>query len=193
MEGYTWPIWYNTSVFKAAGVAIPTTTDQLIAAAAKINAAGDSPVIASGSDGMGQYLFTLIVQSMMTDAEAAKALGGGDWTIPSAVKGVQLFTQLRDAKVFVNGIEGIDFAGANTKYFEGKTAMSHFGAWSFGDAPKDLLPNIQLGGFPLPAGSPHKAPIYYSAFTAKGIWITPNGAAKIDAVKKFISSFISLP
>jgi multiple sugar transport system substrate-binding protein len=192
MEGYTWPIWFNTSVFKAAGVDVPTTTDQLIEAAKKIRAAGDGPVIASGSDGMGQYLFTLIVQSTMTDEEAAKALGDGDWTVPSAVKGVQLFTQLRDAGVFVNGVEGIDFASGNTTFFKGKTAMSHFGAWSFGDAPKELLPNIQLGGFPLPAGSPHKAPIYYSAFTAKGIWITPNGAAKMDAVKRFIQ-FIYQP
>ncbi len=192
MEGYTWPIWYNTSVFKAAGVAIPTTTDDLIAAMKKVRAAGYGPVIASGSDGMGQYLFTLIVQSTMTDADAAKALGGGDWTVPSAVAGVKLFTQLRDAKVFVDGVEGIDFASGNTTFFGGKTAMSHFGAWSFGDAPKDLLPNIQLGGFPLPAGSPHKAPIYYSAYTAKGIWITPNGAAKTDAVKRFIQ-FIYQP
>jgi multiple sugar transport system substrate-binding protein len=192
MEGYTWPIWYNTSVFKAAGVAIPTTTDDLIAAAKKIRAAGFGPVIASGSDGMGQYLFTLIVQSTMSDEDAAKALAGGDWTVPSAIQGVKLFTQLRDAKVFVDGVEGIDFASGNTTFFKGKTAMSHFGAWSFGDAPKDLLANIQLGGFPLPAGSPHKGPIYYSAYTAKGIWITPNGAAKMDAVKRFVQ-FIYQP
>ena len=69
--------------FKDAGVEIPTTTDQLIEAAKKIRAAGDGPVIASGADGMGQYLFTLIVQSTMTDEEAAKAMGEGDWTIPS--------------------------------------------------------------------------------------------------------------
>jgi multiple sugar transport system substrate-binding protein len=192
MEGYVWPIWYNTSVLKAAGVEIPKTTDDLIAAAKAVRAKGLGPVIASGSDGMGQYLFTLIVQSEMTDADAAKAFGGGDWTVPSAIKGVQLFTQLRDAGVFVDGVEGIDFASANTTFFAGKTMMSHFGAWSFGDAPKELLPNLQLGGFPLPADSPHKAPIIYSAFTAKGIWVTPNGATKLDAVQKFIQ-FIYKP
>ncbi len=189
LEGYTWPIWYNTKVLKAVGADIPMTTDQLIDVAKKVRAAGYQPVIASGSDGMGQYLFTLIVQSTMTDADAAKAFADGDWTVPSAVAGVKLFTQLRDAKVFVDGIEGIDFASGNTRFFEGKTLMSHFGAWSFGEAPKELLPEIQLGGFPLPAGSPHKLPIIYSAFTAKGIWVTPNGAAKLDAVKKFIQFF----
>src|SRR5262249_789505 len=174
MEGYTWPIWYNTAVFKAAGVPIPTTTDELIAAAANTRPAGERPVLASGSDGMGQFLFTLILQTLMTDQDASKAMADGDWTVPSAVAGVKLFTQLRDAKVFVDHVEGIDFATGNTTFFAGKTAMSHFGAWSFGDAPKDLLANIQLGGFPLPAGSPHKAPIYYSSVTATGIWLTPN-------------------
>jgi multiple sugar transport system substrate-binding protein len=192
MEGYTWPIWYNTKVLQAAGVGIPKTTDDLIAMAAKVRSTGDQPVIASGADGMGQYLFTLIVQSEMSDADAAKAFGDGDWTVPSAVAGVNLFTKLRDAKVFADGVEGIDFASGNTEYFSGTVAMSHFGAWSFGDAPKDLLPNITLGGFPLPSDSPHKAPVYYSAFTAKGIWVTPNGAAKLDAVKKFIQ-FIYQP
>ena len=158
----------------------------------KVRAAGLQPVIASGADGMGQYLFTLIVQSAMSDNDAEQAMGKGDWTVPSAIAGVKLFVQLRDAGVFVDGVEGVDFASGNTRFFEGKTAMSHFGAWSFGDAPKELLPNIQLGGFPLPAGSPHKAPVYYSAFGAKGIWITPNGAAKMDAVKRFVQ-FIYQP
>ena len=186
LEGYTWPIWYNTSVFEKAGVPIPATTDELIAAAKAIRAAGDQPVIASGSDGMGQYLFTLTMQSLLTDEEAIQCLGKGDWTVPACVKAVELFVQLRDAKVFVDNVEGIDFPTANTNYFAGNVAMSHFGAWSFGDPPAELLPKIQLGGFPLPAGSPHKAPVIYSSFSAKGVWITPNGAAKMDAVKKFI-------
>jgi multiple sugar transport system substrate-binding protein len=192
LEGFTWPIWYNTKVLQAAGVGIPKTTDDLIAMAAKVRAIGDQPVIASGSDGMGMELFTLIVQSTMSDADAAKAFHDGDWTVPSAVAGVKLFTQLRDAKVFADNVEGIDFASGNTTYFSGTVAMSHFGAWSFGDAPKDLLPNITLGGFPLPPGSPHKAPVYYSGYTAKGIYVTPNGAAKLDAVQKFIQ-FIYQP
>jgi multiple sugar transport system substrate-binding protein len=189
LEGFTWPIWYNTKVLQAAGVGIPKTTDDLIAMAAKVRAIGDQPVIASGSDGMGQELFTLIVQSTMSDADAVKVFGQGDWTVPSAVAGVKLFTQLRDAKVFADGVEGIDFATGNTTYFSGTVAMAHFGAWSFGDAPKDLLPNITLGGFPLPPGSPHKAPVYYSGYTATGIYVTPNGAAKLDAVQKFIQFF----
>jgi len=186
LEGYVWPIWYNSSVFKAAGVSIPKTTDDLIAAAKAVRAAGDQPVIAS-NDGMGQYLFTLIMQTEMTDQEAVQCMGNGDWTVPDCIKGVNLFVQLRDAGVFVDGVQGIDYATANTQFGTGKVAMSHFGAWEFG-APEvsTVVNDVQLGGFPLPADSPHKMPIYYSAFTAKGVWITPNGVKHIDAVRRFI-------
>jgi multiple sugar transport system substrate-binding protein len=193
LEGYTWPIWYNTKIFDTAGVAIPTTTDELIAAAAAIRAAGFQPVIASGVDDMGAYLFTLIMQSAMTDDEAIQCMGQGDWSVPNCIKGVELFVQLRDAGVFVDGVEGIDYGAAEEQFGTGKVAICHYGAWAFADpAMLPLNPDVQLGGFPLPAGSPHSAPVYYSAYSAKGIWITPNGAAKIEAVKKFIQ-FIYQP
>jgi multiple sugar transport system substrate-binding protein len=186
MEGFVWPLWYNTKVFAAAGVPIPTTTDDLIADIKKIRAAGDQPAILS-ADGMGQYLFQLIIQSATTDQEAEQCMGKGDWTVPDCIKGVQLFVQLRDAGLFVNGVQGIDYPTANTQFGLGKIGMAHFGAWEFG-APEvaKVVPDVQLGGFPLPAGSPHKLPVYYSAFIAKGIWITPNGVKKIDAVKRFV-------
>jgi multiple sugar transport system substrate-binding protein len=193
IEGFTWPIWYNKAVFKAAGVDIPMTTDELIAAAKAIRAAGDGPVIASGADDMGGYLFQLILQSAMTDEEAKKCLGEGDWTVPNCIKGVELFVALRDAGVFVDGVEGIDYAGAESQFGSGKIAMSHYGAWAFADpAMEPVVPDVQIGGFPLPAGSPHKLPVYYKAFSAKGIFTTPNGQKKIDAVEKFIK-FIFQP
>jgi multiple sugar transport system substrate-binding protein len=142
---------------------------------------------------MGLYLFYLILQSAMTDEESTKALRDGDWTGANAIKAVELFTTLRDAGVFVDGVEGIDYDSGNSRFFAGDVAMSHFGAWSYADpAAKDVVPNVTLGGFPLPAGSPRKAPVYYAGFSAKGIWITPNGAAKMDAVKKFVQ-FIYQP
>jgi len=62
------------------------------------------------------------------------------------------------------------------------------GSWFFGDSglPADLIPNIKLGGFPIPAGSTYTKPPVWSAFQAKGIFITRNGAKKLDAIGKFI-------
>jgi len=194
IEGFSWPIWYNTKVLESVGLGIPKTTDELIAAAQALRAAGkDGPVVASGADGMGGKLFELILQSAMTDAEAKASLGGGDWTIPNAIKGVETFVALRDAGVFVDGVEGIDYGGAEARFGTGEVAMCHYGAWAFADdAMKPVAADVQLGGFPIPAGSPHQLPVYFKAFSAKGIFITPNGQAKIDAVEKFIK-FIFQP
>ncbi len=188
LEGFTWPIWYNTKVFESVGLGIPKTTDELIAAAAALRAAGkDGPVIASGADDMGGKLFELILQSAMTDAESKASLGGGDWTIPAAIKGVETFVALRDAGVFVDGVEGVDYGGAEARFGEGTVGMCHYGAWAFADpAMEPVVADVQLGGFPIPAGSPHQNPVYFKAFSAKGVFITPNGQTKIDAVEKFI-------
>jgi multiple sugar transport system substrate-binding protein len=188
LEGFTWPIWYNMKLFNEAGLPIPTTTDELIADAKIFREKGlGGPVIASGADGMGGALFNLIVQSQMTDAETIQAFGKGDWTIPNAIKGVELFVKLRDAGVFVDGVEGVDYASGNTRFFEGKVPMSHFGSWSYTDpAGVDLAPDVKLGGFPIASDSPWKSPVYYSGYFAKGVFVTPNGQAKLDAVKRFI-------
>jgi multiple sugar transport system substrate-binding protein len=186
LEGYSWPVWYNTKVFSTVGVAIPTTTDELIAAAKAIRAAGYQPFITDG-EGMGQSLFTLAIQTETTDEEINKCMIQGDWTVPNCIKGVELFVKLRDAGVFVDNVEGITYAGANVQYATGKVAMSHFGAWEMcATEEAAVVRDVQLGGFPLPADSPHKTPIYYVGFQAKGLFITPNGAAKIEAVKKFV-------
>jgi len=188
LEGFTWPIWYNMKLFDQAGLTIPKTTDDLIADAKVFRSKGiGGPVIASGIDGMGGALFNLIVESMMTDQETIQAFGNGDWTTPGAIAGVKLFVQLRDAGVFVDGVEGVDYASGDTRFFAGSVPMAHFGSWSYTDpAVAALAPDIKLGGFPLASGSPWKNPVYFSGFTAKGIFVTPNGVEKIDAVKRFV-------
>jgi len=188
LEGFTWAIWYNTKVLESVGMDIPKTNDELIALTQALRAAGkDGPVVTSGADWGGAYLFNLIIQSAMTDQESMASFGGGDWTIPNAVKGVETFVQLRDAGVFVDGVEGIDYAGAEARYGTGEVAMTHYGAWAFGDeAMAPVIADVTMGGFPLPADSPHTKPVYFAGFSAKGIFITPNGNEKIEAVKKFI-------
>jgi multiple sugar transport system substrate-binding protein len=168
------------------------TTDELIEVANQLRAAGKQPFVVGGGDWTGMFFFQLVVESMLTNEETWQVLGDGDWTNPNAVKGVELFVNLRDAGVFVDGIEGLDFATMNEMYFSGEAAMIHAGAWSFGEAPEDLRDDIVLGGFPLPEGSPHQSPVIYSAFTAKGIWITRNGTEKLDAIRRFVE-FIYQP
>jgi multiple sugar transport system substrate-binding protein len=191
LEGFTWPMWYNTKILKAAGVdAVPNTIDELIDAAKKVRAAGYQPLVVGGADWTGQALFDVIKQSAMTDQEAGEAYQkDGFATNEKFVKAIELFVQLRDAGVFADSTEGLEFATMNEMFFSGKAAMMHGGSWSFSECPEALRPDVVVSGFPLPSASPHMKPIVSAGYIGKGIWITRNGAKKIDAVEKFIKFF----
>lgn len=46
-SGFLWPVWYNTRILDEAGLEIPTTTDELIAAAQALREADKTPSAAS--------------------------------------------------------------------------------------------------------------------------------------------------
>ncbi len=191
LEGFTWALWYNTKILNEAGVNdIPMTVDELLDAATKVRAAGYQPLVVGGADWTGQALFDLIKQTVMTDHEAGAAYQqGGFSTNDQFVRAVELFVQLRDAGVFADSSEGLEFATMNEMFFSGKAAMMHGGSWSFAECPEALRPDVVVSGFPLPAGSPHVKPIIAAGYVGKGIWITRNGATKMDAVEKFVKFF----
>lgn len=190
LEGFNWPMWYNTDILSKVGASVPTTTDELIATAAKLAAAGYVCLAAPGAEGPGRALFRLILHSAMSDDDVAQTFANGGFSAnANAQKGVELFVQLRDAGVFSPGAAGLKVAAANQQYFSGKAAMLFDGSWDYTVPKGTVAANTKLGGFPLPAGSPHQSPIYYVDYSAKGIWITPNGAKKMDAVKTFVQYF----
>jgi multiple sugar transport system substrate-binding protein len=190
LEGYTWPIWYNTKILGEAGVEIPKTTDDLVATAEKIRAAGYQPFVTGGLEWTGQFVFFLTLATMLADKEIPGLYGtGGFASNPNAVAGVDLFVKLRDAGVFVDDVEGMTNAAANEMFYSEKAALMHGGSWFFAECPDEIKEHVVLGGFPLPAGSPHQKPIIYASFEGKGVWITRNGATKMDAAEKFIKFF----
>jgi multiple sugar transport system substrate-binding protein len=192
LEGISWPVWYNTGILKRAGVAIPRTTDQLLAAIPKIRAAGVEPFAVAGQGFPGMHVFNLVMSTWLTNKQLASLYAKGGYAAnQNAVKGIRLFVRLRDAGFFQNGAEGLQYPSMPATFFEGKAAMMFVGSWEYGNAPENFLPDIRLGGFPLPTGSPHKKPIAYETFAGKGVWITRNGAKKLDAVKKFITLLYS--
>ena len=187
IEGFTWPVWYNTKILKAAGVDIPKTVDDLIAAVPKIRAAGYEPFVTGGTDWSGYAVFTTITQLPMSDEQMRTIYGkGGFQTDPVAKQGIELFTKLRNAGVFAKNTEGLQADAMTQLFFTEKAAMMQAGSWSFGALPPAMADHVALGGFPvLASNSPHDKPVIYAGF-GKAVWITRNGAKKLDAVQKFI-------
>lgn len=189
-EGFTWPVWYNMSILQKAGISeIPKTTDELIADAAKIRAAGFQPLATGGKDWSGTKLFAEVVDTYLNDAETAALYTKGNWDDPKVKAGVDEFVRLRDAKVFSDSTAGFTVDNMDTSFFGGKAAMMDDGSWSYDATPATLLPSVTLGGFPLPAGAARPTPVVYTGYSSDSFWISPNGAQKLAAVQAFITYF----
>lgn len=195
-SGFSWPLWYNSDLLKQAGVdKIPATTDELIAAAGKLRAANIGPLVVGGNDWTGQKLFYQIAQSY-TDAKTMQQVmqKGGYCSTEKVLDGIKLFTQLRDAGVFVDNAAGLIADGMYAAYYSGKAAIMPAGSWAYTEstaAGTGIDKRTTLGGFPIPSGSTFKKPVAYRGFTGVGFMITKRGAepGRIDNVRKLVTKF----
>lgn len=197
-SGFSWPVWYNTKLLKDAGVSeIPKTTDELIAAAQKLRDKGIAPMMVGGNDWSGQKLFYQISQSFVSPDATKKIMAdGGYCSSPEMMKGIELFTKLRDGGVFVDNAQGFTADNMHTTYYSQKAAMMSAGSWAFAEAAEagtGVVENTTLGGFPLPEGAVNDAPTIYTGNTGVGFMISNKGAedGRIEAVKKFVEAFFA--
>ena len=190
-NGFAWPVWYNTKSLKAAGIdSPPTTTDELIAASKALRDKGMQPLVVGGSDWSGNKMFLQIAQSYMSADQAKGVFAKGNWCeTPEAVKGIELFTQLRDAGVFSKGSVGFNADQMNSDFYAGESAMMSAGSWAFAGAPAKLKEDVVLGGFPVPSGGAYSKPTAFQGYTGSGFWVLRNGAKKEELAKKFITAF----
>lgn len=193
LEGFTWPIWYNTNILTECGVdAIPTTTDELIAAAEKIRANGYQPFVVGGGEWPGARFFQLLLQSYIGDEEARTLFANGGFAdSPQAVAAVEEFVRLRNAGVFNDNVEGTNAATMNEMFYAEQAAIMMAGSWAYAEPPAEMMDHIQIGGLPIAASSPYDKPTWWSAYLAVAALISRNGAnsghmAEIEQFIKFV-------
>ncbi|MEJ3651915.1 ABC transporter substrate-binding protein [Actinomycetes bacterium KLBMP 9759] len=186
--GFTWPWWYNTELLAQHGATVPTTTEELVATAAKLRAGGVEPVVVGGNDWSGQKIFLQFLQTYLSPADAVKVFNEGDTCAnPDALRGIELFTQLRDAGVFAEGVEGLSADQAQAMYFSGTAAIAPLGSWAYLAAPEERAAATVLGGLPAAPGGTYAKPTAFRGSTSAGWWISPNGKEKIESVRKLIT------
>ncbi len=188
MEGYNWPIWYNTTILEEAGVAVPPASmEDLVAAAPTIRDAGYGPFVTGGSDWTGARFYMLLLTAYMPEEEVNSLFQeGGYMDSPGAMEATEAFVSMRDSGFFVDDVEGLEFSSMNAMFFAGEAAMMHAGSWSYAEAPEDIVDAVYLGGLPLPDGSPRADPVMFGGFGAKAVHVTRNGAENLDAVEAFV-------
>ncbi|CAM5229292.1 Carbohydrate ABC transporter substrate-binding protein OS=Streptomyces tendae OX=1932 GN=GUR47_06185 PE=4 SV=1 [Streptomyces tendae] len=182
-----WPVAYNRALLDRAGVdAIPTTGDQLIAAARKLRGKGIAPVTVGGNDWTGQKLLAQIIQTFLSQEEARHVYATGDFSGRGARRGIEYFTHLRDAGVFADKAQGLTSDSMTTQFNTEEAAVQSAMSSALAKVPEKVARHTEVGGWPLADGAAHDGPTVIRAYTLIGFWISPNGVRKIEHVERFL-------
>ncbi|MFE5601745.1 ABC transporter substrate-binding protein [Streptomyces coelicoflavus] len=182
-----WPVAFNRALLDRAGVGeVPTTGDQLIAAARKLRAKGIAPVTVGGNDWTGQKLLAQIIQTFLSQDEARHVYSTGDFGGRGARRGIEYFTHLRDAGVFADKAQGLTSDSMTTQFNTEEAAAQSAMSSALAKVPEKVARHTEVGGWPLADGAAHDGPTVIRAYTLIGFWISPNGVRKIEQVEKFL-------
>ncbi len=152
IEGF----WFNKKLFAAHGIMPPSTWPELLADAAKLQAAGVQPLAASGIQGwpitrlIGNYIFS----SLGANAMQKVANGQAKLTDPQYVAAAEAVAGLGAKGYFGQGVASLDYAPAETLFLTGKAAMFYMGSFAIPDflnQANDKIGLANIGFFPFPS------------------------------------------
>lgn len=149
-------LYYNKTLFKQAGITeVPTTYDELVAAAEKLVAAGITPIEFGGT--VNWHVMRLLDSLVETKcgAETADALttGDGDWGSEPCV--TEAFTELKSwGDNYLNdGFMGISNDDSSQLFFSGQAAMALEGTWLDAQIVDNGMDPAEVGIFVFPTGT----------------------------------------
>lgn len=151
-------IFYNKALFEEHGISEPQTWNELLAAADTFQAAGITPLAASGEQGwpITRLISGHIFRSLGPDALSKVEDGSAKLTDPDYVASAQAIADLGAAGYFGENVTSLDYDGATNEFLTGNAAMMYMGTWLLGninDPEQNQLPGGAEGvGFmPYPA------------------------------------------
>jgi len=151
IEGF----WYNKQLLEDNGVEVPETWDDLVGAAATLDAGGVQPFSAAGKDGwpvtrlVGDY----IVRDLGPDALQKVADGDAKLTDPEYVAAADAVAELGAAGYFGDAIGSVDYNAAMNTFLTGGAAFFYMGSWAlanFNDAEQNQIGADNIGFAPFP-------------------------------------------
>lgn len=148
-------IFYNKKIFAEHNITVPTTYDQLLADAAKLKAAGITPISASGATGwtLARWIGILLYRELGPTAMQQIQDGKAKLTDPQYVKAAQQVADLGKAGYFSSGITSLDYNSAVGQFLTGKSAMMYMGTWLLAmiNDPTQNTQGNNIGFMPFPA------------------------------------------
>jgi ABC-type glycerol-3-phosphate transport system substrate-binding protein len=189
----TFGLFYNPAILSKAGVdGEPETWDDLIAAAAKINATG-VPTLAIGNNptsNTGDFFFPLITQvtddpTLFLKLDALEK--GVSWDSDPVRKAIALNEKIIAGKVFVPNSTGITNQQAERLFYTGGAAMLYSGSFEpqafQTDAPPAFAKSYKVMQFPAYASGKR----HWNADQAGAAYAVSSQTKSKDAVNEFLN------
>ncbi len=181
-----WFIYYNKRLFQQAGVAVPTTIDELLATIPKFKAQGIIPVVTDGKDGWPLAIIydELIERTTGSFDTVHQALyRKASFTDPPFVAAATLFQNMVKAGLFQDDLITSDYGAARNLFGQEKAAMYIMGSWELGlvtdqNFPASFRDNIGVFKFPLIQGGPAKIDDLMAWFG--GNWVASSNSKHPD-------------
>ncbi|RMI43985.1 extracellular solute-binding protein [Actinomadura harenae] len=151
-------VFYNPKVMAKAGVTtMPKTWDELMAAAAKLKAAGITPfALGSKNQWPAQFWFDyLLLRTAGPDYRQKLMAGQAKYTDPQVKTAFSMWKELFDKGYFNKSPNGIDWPDAADMVSKGQAAMTLNGTWVTGYWDDNKVPAVQgYDMFPFPEVTP---------------------------------------
>ena len=129
-ESNTEYFWYHPSMLAAAGVEVPTTLDDLLAACGKLKQAGITPVSVDGKDGWPIYRYLSFPAFRETGNKFLEELKTGAVSMNSDVGLASAkFLQDMGASCFQEGFTTANYTAALDLFTSGQAAIYYMGTW----------------------------------------------------------------
>jgi len=160
LSGDLWVIFYNKAMFDKFGVSVPTTFDELFAAAEVFKKNGIIPI---SSDGKDSWPFSILFDNLV-------ARYTGDFSYPMQalqrkmkftdepfVKAAALMQKMTKEGLFQADLVTSDYGAARNLFGQGAAAMYMMGSWELGLAtdqnfPEEFRQNVRAFKIPVIAG-----------------------------------------
>ena len=177
-------IYYNQDLFAANGIAIPKTWEELMAAAAKLKAAGVTPFGNGTKDAwdINEVVMMTLLPNNVGGHDGRMAYLEGNRCFNDASM-VAAFQQIKDLAPYLpEGFTATHYAGGQQLFVQGKAAMFFDGSWSI-SAVEKLEPSFKWSVFPAPPAAGKDEYISFHMDAAIGM----NAASKNpEAAKTFL-------
>ncbi|MHB1063320.1 MAG: extracellular solute-binding protein [Georgenia sp.] len=152
-------LYYNQDVLDAAGVTVPTTYGDLLAAVATLKEQGIIPIALAGQSKWPELMYIQYLTDRIGGPEVFQSvLDGvaGSWSDPAIIEALTKIQQLADAGAFGEGFGSVtaDADADVALVYTGKAAMLLQGGWAYptfvANAP-EMITSGALGFAPFPS------------------------------------------